>query len=120
MQLELSIQLVKDLLKWNAALNDDSFISAESKKMMSHSDGVPIHSTETGVDEHPKVYYGYGFAIGVHPTQGKLVAHEGGIPGFSTSILRFPETKSCIIVLSNVNECNMWEIEKPIMDILWP
>lgn len=110
----------QDLLKWNAALDDNSFISAESKELMFHSDGVPLHSTKTEIDEHPKVYYGYGFEIGGHPTQGKLLAHDGGIPGFSTFILRFPETKSSIIVLSNVNQFNMREIEGPLTDILWP
>ena len=110
----------QDLLKWNVAINDDSFISAESRKALFHSDGVPIHSTQSGVDEHPKAYYGYGFEIGYHPTQGKLVTHDGGIPGFTTFILIFPETKSCIITLSNVERFDMRKVERPIRDILWP
>ncbi|HMC11032.1 MAG TPA: hypothetical protein VKH44_07070, partial [Pirellulaceae bacterium] len=32
----------------------------------------------------------------------KEIGHGGGIHGFSTSILRYPDDKLCVIVLNNV------------------
>lgn len=61
-------------------------------------------------------YYGYGWIIQDTPI-GKLVAHSGGIPGFSSVIIRFLESGICVNVLSNILQ-DVSEIGKKIAEII--
>jgi CubicO group peptidase (beta-lactamase class C family) len=76
---------VDDLAKWDRALDGDRVLDADSRRKMftDYIDGV-----------------GYGWFIrkGAHPS----VAINGRAPGFSASLERFVEDKSCVIVLSNL------------------
>lgn len=109
-----------DMLKWNAALDDDTFISSESREVMFGSEGLSADKPIPNTNEHPVVNYGYGFFTGENPSMGKLVMHEGSIPGFTTLILKFPDKNTSIIVLSNAYKFNMREIGDPILDMLGP
>lgn len=60
--------------------------------------------------------YGCGWIIQETPF-GKLVAHSGGIPGFSSVLLRFLENDVCIHVLSNILQ-DVSEIGKKVAEII--
>ncbi len=76
---------VGDLYKWEQALYGDKIMNAESRKM-----------AFTPVLEK----YGYGWAIDT--MYGKLTyAHGGGIHGFTSYLLRFPEERLMIVLLDN-------------------
>lgn len=60
--------------------------------------------------------YGYGWIIQDTP-YGKLVAHSGGIPGFSSILLRFIDTGVCVVALSNILQ-DVSEIGKHIAEII--
>jgi len=85
---------VDDLLAWDRALYTDRLLSDESRKAMftNHKSG-----------------YGYGWGIGKMFGR-RIHSHGGGINGFVSQIIRFPEEKATVIVLCN-NESS------PVMDI---
>ncbi|NTX66666.1 serine hydrolase [Myxococcus sp. CA051A] len=83
---------VEDLYLWDRALYGDKVLPAALKQKM----------FTPGLDD-------YGFGWSVAPTQlddGKTkvatTSHGGGIHGFSSFLVRVPEKKEVVIVLSNV------------------
>jgi CubicO group peptidase (beta-lactamase class C family) len=76
---------VEDLLRWDQALYGESFLSKKSLDAMF----TPEKS-------------GYGYGIGVATVKNRrLIAHAGGIEGFSAHISRYPEQRATVIVLLN-------------------
>ncbi|HWB09206.1 MAG TPA: serine hydrolase [Pirellulales bacterium] len=77
---------VGDLHRWHEALSGGKLLSEKGMTAMF----TPV-----------KGDYAYGW--NVQNRSGHLViGHGGGINGFATSILRIPDQKICVIVLSNV------------------
>lgn len=79
---------VDDLAKWDRALKAGRLLSRASYSAM-----------YTPFNEN----YGYGWFVGTERSR-KRIEHDGGVPGFSTTIRRFPDDGVCIIVLSNFGE----------------
>ena len=78
---------VEDLFIWNEALFSDKLLSAKSREAMM----TPVKN-------------GYGYGIGMNEQlKRKTVSHSGGINGFSTILVRFPEEKITIVVLRNAD-----------------
>ncbi|MFN0124953.1 MAG: serine hydrolase, partial [Blastocatellia bacterium] len=75
----------EDLMKWNEAFFADRVVSAKSRELM----------TTPSLEN-----YGYGLAMAPLLNR-RAVSHGGGINGFSTYLLRFPEEKITIAVLRN-------------------
>jgi CubicO group peptidase (beta-lactamase class C family) len=76
-----------DLLRWDAALYTDRLLSAASRRAMF-----------TCYIEH----YGYGWFI--ETDDGAQVYEHGGLgAGFCSTIHRYPQSKTTVIVLSNMN-----------------
>jgi CubicO group peptidase (beta-lactamase class C family) len=78
---------VDDLLKWDRALASGALLSKPSEEAMF----TPYLQD-----------YGYGWRI-VSTFGRRMVAHPGGIEGFSSHIRRYPDDGVCIVVLSNVD-----------------
>jgi CubicO group peptidase (beta-lactamase class C family) len=77
---------VEDLARWDRALREGKLISKESyAKMYS-----PV-----------KDNYAYGWSVTTVKGR-KEIGHGGGINGFVTDILRYPDQKLCVVVLCNV------------------
>jgi CubicO group peptidase (beta-lactamase class C family) len=77
---------VDDLLIWEEAFFSDKVVSAASRAAMTKDYGDR-----------------YGYGLGVNDLGGhKTVRHSGGIPGFSTDIIRFPDDGLTVIVLANL------------------
>ena len=85
----------EDLLKWLCGLFEEKLISAVSLKKMT-----------TPFKEH------YGFGVEIKEVDGiKVVMHVGGINGFNTTLIYCPETKTAVIVLSNLNTTGyVWDV----------
>ncbi len=82
---------VEDLYLWDQALYADKVLSAQSKALMYK----PFLEN-----------YAYGWAVtnasfkqNDQPVQ--VISHDGGINGFSTTIVRFPKEKNLIVMLDN-------------------
>lgn len=80
---------IDDLAKWDAALYDDRLLSDESRRL--------AFTAVTPTDD-PAVEYGYGWRI-----TGDSLWHSGETMGFRNVIIRWPERKLTVILLSNRN-----------------
>lgn len=79
---------VEDLYLWDQALYSDSLLNAQFKELM--------FKPNLG-------NYAYGWTIRKAGFDDKIpvIQHNGGINGFSTTIIRFPAEKGLIVMLDN-------------------
>jgi CubicO group peptidase (beta-lactamase class C family) len=85
---------VEDLLKWDQGLYSEKLVSKMSLDAMF----TPF-----------KGNYAYGWIAG--QTSGRrCLEHAGSINGFTSFIARFPEDRTCVVVLSN----HQWIMPRPI------
>ncbi|MBC7931482.1 MAG: serine hydrolase, partial [Rubrivivax sp.] len=81
---------VEDMYLWDQALHSGRLLSKKSLEAML----TPFKN-------------GYGYGLGVGKQLGlNRIAHGGGIEGFNTFMVRFPDQNATVIVLSNVEQSN--------------
>jgi len=78
---------IEDLAKWDAALYDDRLLDARSRKL--------AFTPWTKTDD-PQVEYGYGWRI-----TGETVWHSGETIGFRNVIVRYPQRRLTVVMLTN-------------------
>lgn len=78
---------VEDLYKWDQALYTEQLLPQASLDLM-----FTAHQGD----------YGYGWTIN-QGDWGKVIAHNGNVPGFVSSISRYTDRKVTVIVLSNLD-----------------
>jgi hypothetical protein len=62
--------------------------------------------------------YAYGWRV--RRLFGRLeIGHGGELPGFNAHILRFPEQKGCVVVLSHVDPMPVRRIADGLAAIVW-
>ena len=95
---------VEDLFKFDQALYSDGLVSEKSGNLM--------FSSHTG--------YGYGWFIRQIPGVGKVVYHEGGVPGYNGLLFRAVEQKYTVVLLSNHDADGAFtqQIAKSILGVL--
>lgn len=83
---------IGDLMRWNEALYGGKLLKAESLKAQTTPVVLP--------PEVDHMHYGYGLMISV---QGRLpvFSHGGGLNGWSSDLLWFPEQRCTVAVLAN-------------------
>ena len=85
-----------DLVQWNAMLDAQSVLTTES-----YAQTWTNHALADGSPS------GYGFGWFVSPVRGHRVQeHSGGTAGFSADILRLPDDRVTVIVLTNSYNAN--------------
>jgi CubicO group peptidase (beta-lactamase class C family) len=82
---------IDDLAKWDAALYDDRLLSQASREL--------AFTAHARTDEPDVDGYGYGWRI-----HGEMLWHSGETIGFRNVIVRWPQRRLSVIVLSNRNE----------------
>jgi CubicO group peptidase (beta-lactamase class C family)/microsomal dipeptidase-like Zn-dependent dipeptidase len=97
---------VDDLAKWDAALYDDRLLRAESRKLA---------FTPAAHTDNPSVDYGFGWRI-----TGETLWHSGETRGFRNVILRYPERKLTVIVLTNRNEPEPYSTALAVAQLFLP
>jgi CubicO group peptidase (beta-lactamase class C family) len=97
---------VDDLAKWDAALYDDRLLRAESRK---------VAFAPTTHTDNPSVDYGFGWRI-----TGETLWHSGETRGFRNVILRYPERKLTVIVLTNRNDPEPYSTAQTIARLYLP
>jgi len=101
---------VEDLYLWDQALYTDKVVSAKIRELMYQ----PFLNN-----------YAYGWTIRkVNLGQSKetvnSIAHNGGINGFNTTIVRYPEQKNLIVLLDNTSQgANLDRISRGLTNILY-
>jgi CubicO group peptidase (beta-lactamase class C family) len=97
---------IEDLARWDAALYDDRLLSTESLRLAFAA------STPT---TDPDVAYGFGWRI-----TGETMWHSGETRGFRNAILRIPERRLTIVVLTNRNEGHPRDLTRRIAKLIDP
>ena len=82
---------VDDLAKWDAALYGDSPLTAASRAQM-----FKPYALKAGESAH----YGYGWMIGRYRDTA-VVEHGGGINGFTCHVVRMPDARVYVALLTN-------------------
>jgi CubicO group peptidase (beta-lactamase class C family) len=77
----------EDLARWTQALFDGKLLSAQSLQKMTR----PLKSN-----------YAYGLRGG-NVSERLMYEHPGAIDGFNSAIMYFPESRTAVVVLANVN-----------------
>ena len=95
-----------DLAKWDAALYDDRLLRKESRELAF----TPATHTD-----NPSVDYGFGWRI-----SGETLWHSGETRGFRNVIIRYPERKLTVIVLTNRNDPEPYSIALAIAQLFLP
>jgi CubicO group peptidase (beta-lactamase class C family) len=100
---------VEDLYLWDQALYTDKLLTPQSKELMYK----PFLSN-----------YAYGwtvrdasFKVKDQPVQ--VIAHGGGINGFTTVIVRFPKEKHLVVLLDNTGSQNLNRLSENLAKILY-
>jgi CubicO group peptidase (beta-lactamase class C family) len=100
---------VEDLYLWDQALYTDKVLSAQSKALM----------YKPFLED-----YAYGWAItkasfkqNNQPVQ--VISHDGGINGFTTTIVRFPTEKNLIVMLDNTGTEYLNRLSDSIAKIIY-
>ena len=81
---------IDDLAKWDAALSDSRLLGDASRRLM--------FAAVTPTDD-PEVAYGFGWRI-----TGDTVWHSGETIGFRNAIVRWPQRRLTVVVLTNRND----------------
>jgi len=97
---------INDLAKWDAALYDDRLLSAESRRLAF----TPATHTD-----NPSVDYGFGWRV-----TGETLWHSGETMGFRNVIIRYPERRLTIIVLTNRNDPEPYSTALAIAQVFLP
>jgi hypothetical protein len=89
---------VLDLATWDRALKAGKLISRESMDRMF----TPVKND-----------YAYGWSV-TDRSGRKETSHGGGINGFATDILRYPDQEVCVVVLCNVLPVNPGRVARDL------
>lgn len=85
---------LRDLIRWDAALNGDALLTPDSRKQMWTS-GLLKDGKATG--------YGFGWEI-AEVNGHRLIAHNGAMNGFLSSLQRYPDDHLTVIVTINQSD----------------
>lgn len=88
---------ITDMIKWEAALRGDKFLTAESKRAM---------WTEFTFNNGERSVYGFGWRI-TDVRGHKLIGHTGQTAGFGAAIFRYADSDLTVIALTNLGEIGM-------------
>ncbi|QSQ15114.1 serine hydrolase domain-containing protein [Myxococcus landrumensis] len=99
---------VEDLYLWDRALFTDKLLSPEHKQRM----------FTPGLSGYAFGWQHHDLKLDDGKTGIKLLGHGGGIEGFTTLILRVPETKEVVILLANNSRSNVDGLATGIWSIL--
>ncbi len=96
---------VEDLLLWDNALYTERLISQSTLKAMASPTAFVTN-------------YGYGVGNGKEFDK-RFISHAGGIHGFRTNYIRFPEDRACIVALCNLETANSWSVTRDLAAMLF-
>jgi hypothetical protein len=104
------VSTVEDMAKWDAALYTDRILKASLREQS---------WTPAVLKDGKATTYGFGWQVDRVNGHAR-VSHGGGIPGFSTQIMRFPDDRLTVIVLSNSDFTNTGALARGIAAIYLP
>ena len=98
---------VSDLAKWDRALENHTLVSAEAQALAWTPPALPNGQTSE-----------YGFGWVVDRDHGTMrLRHHGESRGFTNSILRYPERRLTVVILTNRTGGAPWDIAQRIAEL---
>jgi len=98
---------VADLVRWDHALEGHTLVSAAARRLswtpFVLSDGEPTH-------------YGFGWFVDTDRGRTRLT-HNGETRGFTNAIIRYPDERLSVIVLTNLSNSAPWDAAQKIADV---
>jgi CubicO group peptidase (beta-lactamase class C family) len=86
------LSTVDDLWRWNLALHGGRVLKAESYRRMTTPEGAPAAAA------------GYGYGLQTARWRGQaMLEHNGGIPGFLSTLMWLPGPQLTVVVLRNAD-----------------
>jgi CubicO group peptidase (beta-lactamase class C family) len=101
---------IDDLAKWDAALYDDRLLAARSRALAF----TPLTDTDD-----PTVRYGMGWRITEENIGGRTLWHSGETTGFRNVIIRYPEQRFTIVLLTNRNDPEPYQMARAIANLFF-
>jgi CubicO group peptidase (beta-lactamase class C family) len=99
---------VEDLFKWDQALYTESLVSPSLFEEA---------LTPARLNDGSRTTYGFGWFIDPYKNSTRFL-HSGSTRGFRNAILRMPDQRFTVIVLTNRNEGEPIEIARKIADVI--
>lgn len=88
-----------DMAKWDAALYTDKILKQSTLAQMWTNNAL----VQAANVDNSNIYYGLGWQL--RTQNGKRwVYHSGGMPGYVTDFMRYPDQKLTIIVFTNLSD----------------
>ncbi len=109
------LSTVLDLAKWDAMLYTDTILKRSTVEQM----WTPVIETADTFDGQLKYSYGFGWQL-VTVNGHRIVIHGGTLTGFRSSLMRLPDDKLTVIVLTNVSNANPALIARKIAAFYLP
>ncbi|AHG92296.1 beta-lactamase (plasmid) [Gemmatirosa kalamazoonensis] len=104
---------VRDLAKWDAALDRHQLVSADAQRLA----WTPPARLPTG-DTAPFAGAGYGFGWFVDHESGELrVRHHGESRGFTNAVVRYPDRRLAVWILTNRTGGAPWDLAQRIAEL---
>ena len=100
---------VKDFVVWQRALSGGKVVSPASYTLM---------TTPATLNDGKPTTYGFGLSTAMVGTH-RAITHSGGIHGFTTSALYFPDDSLNIVVFDNSGEANPGTLSLNIARVLF-
>lgn len=97
----------EDMAKWVNNF-DDGRVGGKDVIEQMHEQGV--------LNNGKKISYAFGLVMGEHKGL-KTVSHSGGDAGYRSHVVRFPEQKFAVVVLSNLGSFDTSRIAREVADI---
>jgi CubicO group peptidase (beta-lactamase class C family) len=91
---------VEDMFLWGHALSNEKLVSKKTLDAIF----TPYIATPFGAD------YGYGWFVHKDKSDRRVIGHTGGINGFRSRIVNYPEERILVIILSNLSVTPVDEI----------
>lgn len=101
---------VKDMVKWDAALNGEILLKPTSLAQM----WTPVKLNDGKT--HP---YGFGWAL-AEVNKQRIIQHGGAWQGFKSFIARYPDNRLTVIVFANLSQANESKLARGIAAIYEP
>ena len=98
---------VEDMAKWVQNFDDGRVGGAQVIDQM-HQQGV--------LNNGEKISYAFGLVIGKYKGL-KIVEHSGGDAGYRSHVMRFPDQKFAVVILSNLGSFNPGGIARQVADV---
>lgn len=98
---------VEDMAKWVQNF-DDRRVGGSAVIEQMHEQGV-LNSGE-------KISYAFGLIIGKHKGL-QTISHSGGDAGYRSHVIRFPEQKFAVVILSNLGSINPSRLARQVAEI---